>query len=147
MDKTSTDRLIEAACGDNQAAQGFLRVYLKLGHAIDDCIDEPPSKEKLCQTFLLLLSFCTCNPFYIAHRDQLFPLISVSLSRYATSVEWEGSKDESERRMADHLRSDGAMVIEYVALLCGGVERMRTLSPLIWKDSWKSHHSQDNQPQ
>ena len=146
MDKSSTDQLIERACKGNQAAAGFLGLYLKLAHAIDDCVDEEPNKERLLQTFLLLISFCSLNPFYLEYRAQLYPLLALSLSRYATSVEWEGSKVSHEKHMADHLRSDGAAVIEYVALLCGGIEHMRLMSPLIWTDSWKCHHNSEGQP-
>lgn len=121
-------------------------MYAKLAHDIDDAIDEPPNKEKLLQTFLLLLSFCSLNPFYIQHREQLYPLLALSLSRYGTSVEWEVSKVDCEQKMADHLRSDGAMVIEYVALLCGGIEHMRLVSPLVWLDSWRTHHKPSGEP-
>lgn len=146
MDKTSTDKLITTACNGDRSAEIFLRVYLHLAHEIDDVIDADTSKEKLLRVFLLMLSFCSLNVFYLAHREQLYPLLAVSLSRYATSVGWEGSESERERHIADHLRSDGAMLIEYVALLCGGIEHMRSISPLVWTDSWACHHTKDNQP-
>lgn len=146
MDTTSTDRLIEEACNGNRDAEVFLRVYLKLAHQIDDCVDCAPTKEQLLQTFLTLLSFATMNRFYQQFKEQLYPLLATALSAYATSVGWENSQADNERRMSDHLRSHGASVIEFVALLCGGIERMRTLSPLIWQDSWKCHHSKEGNP-
>jgi hypothetical protein len=146
-DKTNTDRLITEACCGDRSAEGFLRTYLRLAHDIDDCIDESPTPEKLLQTFLFLLSFASLNPFYQKYREQLYPLLAVSLCRYATSVQWEGSTVEREKKVADHLRSDGAMLIEYTALLCGGLEHMRVISPLVWSDSWKCHHDTEDRPQ
>jgi hypothetical protein len=146
MDKTSTDRLLEEICGDNVAAINFLKLYLRLAHQIDDCVDCAPTKEQLLQTFLLMLSMLSLNSFYLQHREQLYPLLAVSLSRYATSVEWEGSQEARHKSMADHLRSDGAILLEFVSLVCGGIERMRLLSPLIWEDSWRCHHDSTGNP-
>lgn len=146
MDKSSTDELIEAVCKGDQAAEGFLRVYLKVAHAIDDAVDQPLNKERLLQTFLLLLSFASLNPFYLKYRSELYPLLAVSLSRFATSVEFEGSKDEIECRIGDHLRSDGVAVLEYVSLVVGGIDHMRLMSPLIHRDSWRCHHTLKGAP-
>lgn len=146
MDKTSTDRLIEAATQGCPDGEAFLRNYLKVAHDIDDCVDEPKDKERLLKAFLLLMSLCSLNPFYIRYREHLYPLMAVSLCNYATSVEWEKCGLEHEERIGDHLRSNGVIVIEYVALLCGGIERMRTISPALWLDSWKTHHTKEGVP-
>ena len=134
-------QLLEQAANGNDEALVFLKCYMDLGHRIDDIVDEPETpKEQVIQTFLLAVILFSANPFYQRYREQLYPLLVASLNCYATSAAWETSEREHRRTMADSLRSSGIQVIEFVALICGGIERMRILSPLLREDSWKTHH-------
>jgi hypothetical protein len=138
-------QLLEQAANGRDDALSFLRYYMELGHRIDDIIDKPDTtNEEVLQTFMLALTLFSINRFYQEHREQLFPLIAASLNSYATSVAWEQSDKDHQRKLSDVLRSDGVQVIEYVAFICGGIERMRVLSPLLRENSWHTHHSGNN---
>jgi hypothetical protein len=137
-------QLLEQAANGREDALAFLRYFMELGHKIDDIIDKPDtSKEEILQTFLLTVVLFSANKFYIQYREQLYPLVTASLNSYATSVSWEASDQEHKRKLADVLRSDGVQVVEFVAMICGGIDRMRVLSPLLREDSWRTHHIQD----
>jgi hypothetical protein len=140
-------QLLEQAANDNADALVFLKCYMDLGHKIDDIVDDPETpKEQVVQTFLLAVILFSANPFYQRYREQLYPLLVASLNSYATSVAWEKSDREHRRTMADSLRASGIQVVEFVALICGGIERMRILSPLLREDSWKTHHTNNGTP-
>lgn len=135
--------LVEDAANGDAEALSFLRHYLDLGHRIDDVIDTPGiTKEHILQTFILAITLFSMNSFYLKHRDRLYPLVISSLNSYATSVMWEKSDEAHLKTMADHLRSAGVQVIEFVALICGGIERMRVLSMDLRENSWLTHHNE-----
>jgi hypothetical protein len=136
-------RLMLQAANGNEDAYVFMRDFMILCHKVDDIIDEDTTKEFILQTFLEAVCFFTLNPFYRKFANQLFPLVINAINCYATSVEWEKSDDKNRQEMADHLRSQGMRVVEYVALICGNIERMRELSPAILTESWRTHHNSD----
>jgi hypothetical protein len=139
--------LLEQAANGNADALSFLKFYMELGHRIDDIIDKPGiSKEEIIQTFLMAALLFSHNRFFQAYRSELYPLVVASLNSYATSVSWEGATLPHRKTLSDILRSDGVQVIEFVALICGGIDRMRVLSPLLRENSWKTHHNDDGTP-
>lgn len=141
------EQLVEEAANGDQEALAFLRHYLDLGHKIDDIIDSPKvTAEHILQTFILAIALFSANGFYLTHRERLYPLIISSLNMYATSVEWEKAEMPHRKSISDHLRSQGVQVIEFVALICGGIERMRMLSPRLREDSWVTHHNESGTP-
>src|SRR5512146_900617 len=93
-----TAKLCKLAANGNAEAESFLRTYLGVAHDIDDIIDERPSPEFVVKAFIKLLTLTSSSPFYCQWRDYLFPLLAISLSRYATSVQWEQSNVEHQRR-------------------------------------------------
>jgi hypothetical protein len=140
-------KLVVEICKGNKDAEAFLHSYRLAAHQIDDVIDPPPvTTEFISRTFMAVVTLFGTNQFYCDNRAFLYPLIITGLNCYATSVEWEKSSQLHHQRMADMLRSSGNMVLMFVALMCGGVEHMREMTPIILELSWKLHHDKDGNP-
>lgn len=142
------DEIVARITQGNREAYDFLIRFHTLAHAIDDLIDEKRDDEwKLC-LFLRVITFFSLDPFYNKHKEQLFPMVIIALNDYATSVAWEKEvvANQPHKIMADHLRSNGQAIVEYVAFMCGGLEAMREVSPISWENSWKNHHDPEGKP-
>lgn len=115
-------------------------------HQIDDLIDNredgkptttPEQILKIPVNALLLYN----HPFYMVHREMLMPVVLLVTNAYADSVAWEKSPSASERAIADVIRCCGNEMFFMVALICGGYEHMRRLSPRIREHSWHLQHT------
>lgn len=142
------DHLLIKAANGNVAALDFLHRFMRLAHKIDDVMDgEIEHQEGILRVFMETAVLFSCNTFFIENRLVLFPVIITALDAYANSVMWEQSADAEKRALADVLRSSGAWVINFTALLCGGgVDAMRDISPQNALDSWATHHDENGKP-
>lgn len=149
MPSEYNDDLLRLVANGNKQALDFLQQLHRLSHAVDDLIDVPEqraSTEALLRVFLDTIVVFGGNDFFIAHRQALLPMVILCLSRYEQSVAWEKSNETSQQHMADHFRSDMNLVVEFVALVCGGWNHLRTMLPAIWEKSWQTHHDAEGNP-
>ena len=65
---------------------------------------------------------------------------------YADSMEWENSSLKRRRQMADVMRTCGNEMYFMIALLKGGEEHMRNMSPRIRERDWIGQHDEHGNP-
>lgn len=140
----------EICCGNKDAAM-FCALWYNYCHGIDDIIDTKEdgrptmSNEQILGIFANAALLYNC-PFFIAHRSNLFPIALMVTNMYADSVLWEKSPINRRRIMADAMRTCGDEMLFMVALICGGWEKMRDISPRIRERDWELQHDENDQP-
>jgi hypothetical protein len=145
---SDTNALVIQAANGNEQAFNFMSQFLVLAHKVDDVIDgDTKFRYKIAEVFMEVVQFYSTDPFYLAHRALLYPIIIITMDAYTNSVLWEGQEGIDRQQLSDALRSTGIMVINFVALLTHGtVEGMRSISPQMVLDSWATHHNPDGTP-
>jgi len=135
----------------NVEAKIFLDLWFKYCHACDDLLDTREdgrptmSAEAILETFIMAALLFNCA-FFVQHRAMLFPIVLTVTNMYADSVAWEKSPQKHRRTMADVMRTCGDEMTFMVALICGGWQHMRTLSPEIRDIDWVKQHDADGNP-
>jgi hypothetical protein len=144
--KTPADVLIAQAANGNAQAREFLVLWNLYCHEIDDLVDGPtrPTPERLIAAFAKAAVLYS-HEFWILHHRTLLPVVLLVTNSYADSVEME-SMEGWPARVADVIRCAGNEMICAVALLTGGYEHMRTLSPRLRAASHYEHHDQEGMP-
>jgi hypothetical protein len=142
----SLPSLYAAACNGNDSALSFVIAFNKYAHGIDDIIDgDMTDKEEIIKVFVQG-NIVFGHPFYLANITRLQPVYMLCASAYADSVKWGGSDKDGQRSMADVLRFVGNEMLFAVALICGGYELLRAISPAIRERSWLDHHDEKGEP-
>lgn len=142
------DELSKEVCKGDSDAMLFCGLWMGYCHGIDDLIDNmidghaTTSPEEILRLFATAAVIYNSN-FYRKHQQQLFPLVLAITNMYADSVAWEKSPVEHKRKIADTLRCCGNEMYFMVALICGGYQHMRVLSPKIRERSWILQHNDD----
>lgn len=143
----SLSSLFVHACNGNESALQFLVLFNQYAHGIDDVIDSARDGAPKDPEFVLSTFAMGCNvfshPFYQANIVRLQPVVYLITSAYADSVKWEKSDRDGLRRTADVLRFCGNEMVFAIAVICGGYEHLRTISPALREKSWDGHHSSD----
>ena len=139
----SIDKIITLATAGNSMADNFCQCWLHAAHACDDIVDSGISRQDCVKVFSMINMLYT-HPFYVEHSARLCLVVQLVLNQYADSVEWEGSRVEWQKQWADTLRFAGNEMICAVAFLCGGWDRMRSVSQLLRTRSWIDHHDEQN---
>lgn len=140
----------ELCCG-RRPAMAFNDLWYNYVHGIDDLIDTledgrpKMSKEQIISLFFHAALFYN-DPFYVANRDVLFPIVLQVTNTYADSVAWEQSPKPHLRAMGDVFRTCGNEMFIMVALLCGGEQHMRKFSRRIKERDWLGQHNELGQP-
>lgn len=140
-----------ALCLNNSEAMAFCEMWFIFCHACDDLIDNmedgrpttPP--ENILSTFALAAVLYN-SPFYVQHRNMLFPMVLSVTNAYADSVAWERSPIQRRRNIADVLRCCGNEMLFIVAMIIGGWKHARKVSPIIRERSWVLQHDENDQP-
>lgn len=138
-------------CLGNKDAMAFCDLWYRFAHACDDLIDTMRdgrprmSKEQIMSMFFNVAIFYN-SPFYIAHREILFPIILQVTNTYRDSIAWEHSPKTHLRIMGDTLRTCGNEVFVMVALICGGEDHMRKMSMAIKDRDWLGQHDSAGNP-
>lgn len=145
------EELSKEVCMGRPDAMLYCTLWFGYCHAIDDLIDNMEDNKPTTSPEEILRLFATAaaiynNPFYVKHREQLFPAVLSITNMYADSVAWEKSPIDHHRAIADILRCCGNEMFFLVALVIGGWDHMRAVSPKIRDRSWRLQHGQDGKP-
>lgn len=138
-------------CKGDAAALQCCDIWFDYCHLIDDLFDTREDgrptmpTDQIMRTFWCALMFYNCD-FYVKHRERLFPIVTMVTNAYADVVHWEKDPAEHRRAIADVLRCCGNEFFFMVALITGGVDHMREVSPLIRETSWLLQHDENGKP-
>jgi hypothetical protein len=117
---------IEAAFSDiaagNKDAFDFCRSAFEFFHLFDDLVDRDhpidPNETILC--LLKFIETLTRNPFYQAHRDDLFATLTTGAFAYAASLRQAADPDVQKRVASEVLKSQYQDVFFRTAFWVGG---------------------------
>lgn len=138
-------------CRGDMSAMTFCDLWFNYCHGIDDLIDtmedgRPTMKpEAILKLFGIAATLYNC-PFYVRNQAALFMPVLTITNAYADSVAWEKSSVSRRRKIADVLRCCGNEMFFVVALIVGGWQHMRDLSPKIRERSWVLQHDENDNP-
>jgi hypothetical protein len=74
----------------------------------------------VCGAFLRFFQTLVFNPFFLQHKDQLYPQIHSVISTYIHSNELSKREGLQDKLISEVLKSEYQTVFFYVAFLCGG---------------------------
>lgn len=134
--------LFDEICCGNPDALRFVMHWNLFCHGVDDIVDMPEFRESPEQ---IVSVFAEANvlftlPFYQANFAKLQTTVMLVANAYADSVAWEKSSELHQQRLSDVLRSYGNEMLIAIALICGGYQHMRRMSPKIRERSWADQH-------
>lgn len=138
-------------CQGNKEAMTFNDMWYNYVHAIDDLVDTLEdgrpvmSKEQMISLFFKAAIIYNC-PFFVKHRELLFPIVLQVTNTFQDSVAWERSPKAHLRAMGDVFRTCGNEMFIMVALICGGEAHMRQMSMRIKERDWLGQHTADGKP-
>lgn len=140
-----------AVCLGNAAALQCCDIWFDYCHGIDDVFDTrvdgrpTMTNAQLMKIFWAAAMLYNCE-FYVAHQKQLFPIVIMVTNAYADVVDWERAPEERRRKIADVLRCCGNEFFFAVAMIVGGLNHMRAVSPRIRETSWTLQHDENGDP-
>ena len=115
-------------CG-NQDAVKFVTDFMNCAETWDDLIDEDyVPDDRIHDAFERALIGFNTNPFFVNNRLYLMAIIIHTINAYHDS-EILKTGNEREKFIAFHLRNFGLEVYQACALLTGGYEHLRKVSP------------------
>lgn len=132
-------------CKGDQEAMIFNDMWYRYCHAIDDLIDTMEdgrpmmNAEQMLEIFALAAMLYN-SPFFVRHRDMLFPIVLQVTSAFADSVAWERSPIKHRRTISNVLSACGDELYFTVALICGGWSHMRSISATIRERDYCAQH-------
>ncbi len=138
-------------CKGNKAAEEFCRLWYGYCHAIDDLIDTKEDGRPTMSNEAILAIFANAallynSPFYVLHRNMLFPLVLHVTNAYADSVVWEKSPNAHRRNIADVFRCCGDDMLIIVAMICGSWENGRAVSGKLRESDFLLQHDAQGRP-
>ena len=137
---------LERACLGDREAMDFLLLWNRYVHEIDDILDgDADSAEDILRTFARAAMLYS-HPFYLKNIAALRQVVLIVTNAYADSVAWEKSGVEWKRNWADHNRHAGLEMVLAVAMILGGYDHARAISPEQREICQHDHHDQDGEP-
>lgn len=110
----------------NADAIRFVQALTGVYDVWDDLIDgDPVTPEQVDRAFFSALVTVPTNPFFLANREVLQPLILTGMLGWWAANNLERQPDERARRVAYVTRCDPANVIVMCAALVGGMDWAR----------------------
>lgn len=144
---TEDDKAVELAyqqaSDGNVDALNFLRLFHAYAHRIDDFLDKKETDPHKLLSILADANILYSLPFYTAHAHQLWPVVAGITNAFADSIAWSKDREKWKSDWADILRFSGNEIVLAVALIEGGFELMRQISPVVKELSWWNHHDED----
>lgn len=121
--------------GGNADAAQLVSDLCFVAHVWDDLIDKdkPVSQEQINAAFELALFAIPNNPFYLAHRAGIAPLIYSGILGFVTANRMEQSGDEHQLEIAHGLRYGAANVAAYAVAVTNSRQDAETILPEAWK--------------
>lgn len=138
-------------CNGDKDAMQFNDLWYKYVHDIDDLLDTRTDERPIMSTDQILGIFASAAvlyncPFFVRHRNLLFPIVLSITNTYANSVAWERSPLKRRQQMADVWRTCGNEMYDMVSMITGGWNRARETSPLIRDRDWIGQHDDNGNP-
>jgi hypothetical protein len=114
----------------NADAERFVAAFVEHCHMLDDLVDRdnPCDDERMIASEIRWVMELTGNPFFLANRAFLVPLIVQGFNAWLDSNDWQQSDDPQKQRDADVLKGLYHEVIYQVAFLCGGWDHLRSIT-------------------
>lgn len=118
---------------DNCPAIEFINQLFTAVELWDDLIDKDVeiSDDRVNNVFTMLMYCLPGNDWFIAHRFHYLPLIMQAINGFQDANNMALSKDIKLRNIAFHIRNLGIEIHIATALLIGGYDHMRNVSPEI----------------
>ncbi|MEW6303494.1 MAG: hypothetical protein AB1705_08495 [Verrucomicrobiota bacterium] len=115
--------------GDEHAVR-FVRTFVAYCHLLDDVVDrdQPVDDERLARESLGMMVELAHNPFFVAHRFSLMPLVIAGFNAWLDANRWEKSEDDNTARAADVVKGFYHEVVWHVAYLTGGWPNLRAVT-------------------
>jgi hypothetical protein len=134
--KTWDELISWAVCGDADAA-AFCMMVCSIAQLWDDLIDKdkPIDPEHINRGFWIALVELPRNRFYQRHFEDLNPLWMVTIQNWHAANYMEAGGTEAELEIAFIIRSACADIVIQAALLVGGYEWARKVTPTIHRIS------------
>jgi len=130
---------LSAITTGNLQGMEFLSRWGDYLRAIDNVLDEDQwDRVHLTRAFALGCD-CFSSQFYIRNLPQLQMIVLVATCILADSVSFEKSPELWKRQWADVLRHADGHVVLAVALICGGWDHVRKLSPVFLTAAYYEH--------
>lgn len=153
MKSEELEKLSLFIANGNSHAKELIDLAMVTFHMIDDLMDtmedgRPTMRKETIMTLLGNLMLLYNCPYYIANQKILFPIMMAIHNSYADVLIFENHPKEHLRKIADVIRCNGNELFINIALLTGGYDHMRTVSPVIRENSWLIQHSDqsDHEP-
>lgn len=116
----------QMANGDEDAFR-FMWTFWSFTHLYDDLVDRdrPVTAEQAAGEFVSLLTTLLYNPFFVQHKDTLFPMIVSMFNRWVDGDLWEQSDQLFDQVASSVIRCGDVDLYHIVAFLTGGWDNMR----------------------
>lgn len=126
----SNSEMFNLVANGNENAARFLATFVGHCHVLDDIIDKdkPITDCELIRSETLWLLQLTANPWFIEHKSVLLPLIIQGFNAWLDSNRLAQSANPGDRVASDVLKGLYHEVVWHTAFLCGGWDRMRSLT-------------------
>ena len=115
------EAIIIIAANGNAAAQAFLEVFVRRAHYLDDLEDEPKVL-RIADFESEWLFTLAGNPFFVAHREQLVPLMILALNA------WADSNKMAAGPVRDVVKGLWHEVVYMTAFIVGGWPHLRAVT-------------------
>ena len=121
--------------GGSKEAADLVASLCFVAHVWDDLIDKDKivEDERINTAFELMLLEIPNNPFFLAHRVSLSPLIHTGILGFLTANAMEKSGDEHQIEIAHGLRYAVANVAAYAVEVTNGRKQALEILPAAWK--------------
>lgn len=125
----TNEQALKIANGNKDAAR-FVQAFVCHCHVLDDVIDKdkPVTDEVLIGTEASWLIELTHNPFFVANKAMLVPIILNAFNAWLDSNRMATSEDENVKRASDVVKGFYHEVCWQVALITGGWKHMRSIT-------------------
>ena len=135
------EKILLDICGDNVEAHRFALAWIAYVHRIDDLVDGYIGKDatELVKTFVDAAELYSSN-FYQQNAHYLFPIVCLVSNDYLDSELMKFSSDDVLKlKWAEYLSFSGIYMLQTIALICGGYDRLRKISIPLRECSLKDH--------
>ena len=118
---------------DNQDAVRFCIDVTFIAHVWDDLVDKDKERtnEEISNAFKAALIDIPSNPFYLAHINDLRPLMMNAILQWQDANKLEVNGDDHDKHMAYMLRASFIQLFVYCAFLIGGGGWAETIGPEV----------------
>lgn len=131
----NASEMIARCCLDDSDAMRLCSAWLAHVHLWDDVLDGdrpvPVQDEEMVQVNLAWWLETQTNPFWIAHKHRLIPIVELAYTAWLDSNRWADSPDSYRRLAADVIKGFYHEFIFAVARIKGGWAHLRDCTSVL----------------